>query len=155
MITYYDDRGVRVTSASIEVAGRRYRLSELSGVWQRRGGRSWRALAGRGALVAALCAPIAAAGLGIALAVRSDVSTRTAVTLVAVCLLVGFALGPLADLLLDRMDRSYDRGTRDLQLWAEVQGRPVLLLHTRDALRFGQIRRAVQRALEARPPARR
>ncbi|SDX90456.1 hypothetical protein SAMN05444365_10113 [Micromonospora pattaloongensis] len=155
MITYYDDRFVQVTSAAIRVGGRSYPLAELAGVWHRRGERSWGALAGRGAVGVALIAPIVAAAIGIAVALSLHASISTTVALVGGACLVGLAVGPLADLLLDRMDRSYDRGTRDLQLWAEVRGAPVLVLQTRDALKFGQIYRALQRAMERRALAHR
>ena len=46
------------------------------------------------------------------------------------------------------MDRSYARGSRQLEIWARWRGREVRLLSTRDALRFGQIYRALQRAME-------
>lgn len=149
MITYYDDRFVRVTSAAMRVGGRSYPLTELTGVWHRRGARSWRVMAGRSALAAALIGPVVAAALGIVVALSIHASTTTTVTLVGVSCLVGLAAGPLADLLLDRLDRSYDRGAHDLQLWAEVRGTPVLVLQTRDALKFGQIYRALQRAMES------
>ncbi|MEV1286439.1 DUF6232 family protein [Micromonospora sp. NPDC049679] len=155
MITYYDDRFVQVTSAAIRVGGRSYPLAELAGVWHRRGSRSWRAVAGRGALGAALIGPLVAAAIGISIALSIDASTNATVTLVGVSCLVGLAAGPLADLLLDRMDRSYDRGAHDLQIWADVRGTPVLVLQTRDALKFGQIYRALQRAMESATVARR
>jgi hypothetical protein len=148
MITYYDDRTVRVTSDAIRVGGRTYPLRGLSRVWHRRGRRSWRSLAGRSALGAALIGPIVAAVLGIVIALRINASTSTTVALVGIACLVGLAAGPIADLLLERMDRSYARGTRDLEIWADFGGRPVLLMHTSDALRFGQIYRALQRAVE-------
>ncbi|MFD0788039.1 DUF6232 family protein, partial [Micromonospora azadirachtae] len=50
MTTYYDDRSVQVTSTAIRVDDRIYPLAEISMVWHRRGSRSWRVLAGRGAL---------------------------------------------------------------------------------------------------------
>jgi hypothetical protein len=50
--------------------------------------------------------------------------------------------------LLERVDRSYDRGSRCLEIWGRVRGRDVLLLRTDNAQRFGQIYRALQRALE-------
>lgn len=68
-------------------------------------------------------------------------------------MLVGLAVGPVADFLFNHLDRSYDRGSRQRELWVRWQGRPVLLLRTGDALRFGRIYRAVQRAMEnAAPP---
>lgn len=148
MITYYDDRWVQVTSEAIRVGDRAYPLGELIRVWHQRGARSWGALAGRGALGAALFGPLVAAALGLVIAFQLHASSTVTVALVGIACLLGLAARPLADLLLDRMDRSYDRGSHELQLWASLRGTPVLLLHTRDALKFGQIYRALQRAME-------
>jgi hypothetical protein len=149
MITFFDDRAVRVTSEAIRVGGRTYPLSGLTRIRYRRGTPRWGALVGRLGLVAGMVVPLVAALAGIGVAVRLDASLPTTLALAGGSLLAGLATGPLADLLLERLDRSYARGARDLQLWADYRGRPVLLLHTRDALRFGQISRALQRALEA------
>jgi hypothetical protein len=156
MITYYDDRKVRVTSDAIRVAGRSYPLRAVGRVWHVRGARSWATVVGRGAIGAAILGPLVAAVIGIVVALTVHASSTMTVLLVGVSILVGLAVGPLADFLLERMDRSYARGARALEMWAEVAGRPTLLLATADALRFGQIYRAVQRAVEATPaPARR
>ncbi|WFE38780.1 DUF6232 family protein [Micromonospora sp. WMMD998] len=153
MITYYDDRSVRVTSTALRVDDRSYPLAELTTVWHRRGGRSWRVLAGRGAIGAALAGPLVAALLGVALAVWLHRSLTVTIAVVGASALVGLAVGPLADVLFEHLDRSYVRGSRELEMWATWQGRQVRLLHTRDALRFGQIYRAVQRAMERVPAA--
>jgi hypothetical protein len=153
MITYYDDRGVRVTSNAIRVADRSYPLRALGRVWHVQGARSLRTVVGRGAIGAALIGPVVAAALGVAVGLSLDVSTPVTVLIVGLSILVGLAVGPLADFLLERMDRSYARGARALEMWAEVAGRPTLLLETADALRFGQIYRAVQRAVENAPAA--
>jgi hypothetical protein len=153
MITYYDDRGVRVTSDAIRVAGRSYPLRAIDRVWHVRGARSLRAVAGRSAIGAALIGPIVAAAIGIAIGLSLDASTSVTVLIVGASILVGLAFGPLADVLLERMDRSYARGAHTLSMWADVAGRPTLLLETADALRFGQIYRAVQRAVENAPAA--
>jgi Family of unknown function (DUF6232) len=155
MITYYDDRKVRVTSDAIRVAGRSYSLRAVGRVWHVRGARSWSTVVGRGALGAAILGPLVAALIGIVVAVTVRASTTMTVLLVGVSILVGLAVGPLADFLLERMDRSYARGARALEMWAEVAGRPTLILVTPDALRFGQIYRAVQRAVENTPAPRR
>ncbi|MEV4725073.1 DUF6232 family protein [Micromonospora humida] len=148
MITYYDDRSVQVTSAAIRVDGRAFPLAEIGLVWHRRGDRSWRVLAGRGAIGAALAGPLVAAAVGIAVAVWLHRSPTVTLAIVGASVLVGLAVGPVADFLFDRLDRSYDRGSRQRELWVRWQGRPVLLLRTGDALRFGRIYRAVQRAME-------
>jgi len=149
----YRDAGVRVTSELIEVDGRRYPLPELARVWHRRGARSWRALAGRGALGLAMLVPIGLGLIGVAVALSIDASPATTVAMVLGAVLVGFLAGPLADVLLEHMDRSYARGSREIEIWALWRGQPVLLLRTGDQLRFGKIYRALQRALEVPAPA--
>ncbi|MEU5786952.1 DUF6232 family protein [Micromonospora purpureochromogenes] len=152
MITYYDDRSVQVTSAAIRVDGRTFPLAEIGMVWHQRGSRSWRVLVGRGALGAALAGPLVAAVLGVALAVWLHRSLTVTVAIVGASVLVGLAVGPLADFLFEHLDRSYARGSRQWEMWARWRGRPVLLLRTGDALRFGQVYRAMQRAMESRRP---
>ncbi|MFE9691403.1 DUF6232 family protein [Micromonospora sp. NPDC005806] len=151
MITYYDDRSVQVTSTAVRVDGRAFPLAEISAVWHRRGSRSWRVLAGRGAIGAALAGPLVAAALGIALALWLHRSPVVTLAIVGASVLVGLGVGPLADVLFEHLDRSYARGSRELEMWARWRGQPVRLLHTGDALRFGQIYRAVQRAMERAP----
>ncbi|WP_428961585.1 DUF6232 family protein [Micromonospora fluostatini] len=148
MTTYYDDRTVRVTTTAIRVHGRTFPLAEITAVWHRRDSRSWRVLVGRGAIGAALAAPVVAALLGIALGLWLDASLTVTVAIVGAAILVGLGVGPLADVLFEHLDRSYARGSRPRELWVRWRGTPVRLLRTGDALRFGQIYRAVQRAVE-------
>ncbi|MEU7995979.1 DUF6232 family protein [Micromonospora sp. NPDC049060] len=152
MITYYDDRSVQVTSTAVRVDGRTFRLADISMVWHQRGSRSWRVLVGRGAIGAALAGPLVAAALGIALALWLDRSLTVTIAIVGASVLIGLAVGPVADFLFEHLDRSYARGSRQLEIWARWRGQPVRLLCTGDALRFGQIYRAVQRAIEAGQP---
>ncbi|KAB1146135.1 DUF6232 family protein [Micromonospora sp. DT46] len=152
MITYYDDRSVQVTSTAVRVDGRTFRLADISMVWHQRGSRSWRVLVGRGAIGAALAGPLVAAALGIALALWLDRSLTVTIAIVGTSVLIGLAVGPVADFLFEHLDRSYARGSRQLEIWARWRGQPVRLLCTGDALRFGQIYRAVQRAVEAGQP---
>ncbi|MFC0005736.1 DUF6232 family protein [Micromonospora siamensis] len=152
MITFYDDRSVRVTSTAVRVDERTFPLAEISMVWHRRGSRSWRVLAGRGAIGAALAGPLVAAALGVALALWLHRSATVTIAIVGASVLVGLAVGPLADFLFEHLDRSYARGSRQWEMWARWRGRPVRLLATGDALRFGQIYRAVQRAMESGQP---
>ncbi|MEV7328810.1 DUF6232 family protein [Micromonospora sp. NPDC093244] len=154
MITYYDDRSVQVTSTAVRVDGRSYPLAEITMVWHRRGTRSWRVLVGRGAIGAALAGPLIAAVLGIAVAVWLHRSPTVTIAIVGASVLVGLAVGPVADFLFEHLDRSYARGSRQLEMWARWRGQPVRLLRTGDSLRFGQIYRAVQRAVEHTNPAR-
>lgn len=148
MITYYRDQSVVVTSAGVQMGGRAYRLGEFVRVWHSRGRRSWTSVAGRGALGVAMIVPMVLGLLGIGIALSLHASAATTIALVGGGILIGLAALPLADVLLERMDRSYARGSRNLEIWADVRGARVLLLQTNDALRFGQIYRALQRALE-------
>jgi hypothetical protein len=148
MITYYSDRDVRVTSAGVRMAGREFRLGEFARVWHKRGRRSWGTVAGRGALGFAMLTPILVGALGIMVALLIDASVATTIALVGGGILVGLAAAPLADVLLEHVDRSYDRGSRCLEIWGRVRGGDVLLLRTDNTQRFGQIYRALQRALE-------
>jgi hypothetical protein len=152
VVTYYDDRSVRVTSAAVTVEGRVYPLAEISEIWHHHGTLSWRVLAGRGAIGAALAAPLVAAAAGVALAILLDRSVTVTIAIVGASVLVGLAVGPVADFLFERLDRSYARGSRQREIWIRWRGRPVQLLRTPDALRFGQIYRAVQRAMEVGRP---
>ncbi|MCG5450222.1 MULTISPECIES: DUF6232 family protein [Micromonospora] len=153
MITYYDDRSVQVTSTTLRVDGRSYKLADITMIWHRRGTRSWRVLVGRGAIGAALAGPLVAAVLGIGVAVWLHRSPTVTIAIVGASVLVGLAVGPVADFLFEHLDRSYARGSRQLEIWARWRGQPVRLLRTGDALRFGQIYRAVQRAVEHSQPA--
>jgi hypothetical protein len=148
MVTYYSDKSVQITSDAIRIGGRRYPLRELARVWHSKGARSWRAIAGRGAIGMALLGPLAAAAIGIVIALSVHASLDVTIAIVGVSCLIGLGVGPLADFMLERMDRSYARGSRSLEIWATWRGQEVLLLQTGDALRFGQIYRALQRALE-------
>ncbi|MEV4494220.1 hypothetical protein C7C45_21030 [Micromonospora arborensis] len=154
MITYYDDRSVQVTSTAFRVDGRSYALTDITMIWHRRGTRSWRVLVGRGAIGAALAGPLVAAVLGVGVAVWLHRSPTVTIAIVGASVLVGLAVGPVADFLFEHLDRSYARGSRQLEIWARWRGQPVRLLRTGDALRFGQIYRAVQRAVEHSQPAR-
>jgi Family of unknown function (DUF6232) len=149
MTTYYRDREVVITSTAARIGGREYRLDELARVWHRRGPRTWGAAAGRGALGLAMLAPVVVGALGIAIALALHASTATTIALIGGGVLVGLAAAPLADVLLELVDRSYDRGSRNLEIWGRVDGRDALLLRTGNAQRFGQIYRALQRALES------
>lgn len=148
MTTYYRDPEVWVSSTGVRVNGRELRLSELLQVWHTRGRRSWGTIAGRGAVGFAILTPIVVGLLAVAVALVVDGSTSTTIALIGGGVLIGFGVVPLADVLLERVDRSYDRGSRVREIWARTPTGDLLLLSTPDAARFGRIYRALQRALE-------
>jgi hypothetical protein len=148
MTTHYRDGDTLITSAVIRANGHDLRQEEILRVWHQRGRRSWSTIAGRGMIGVAMITPILVGGLGIVIALLIKASAPTTIALLGGGILVGLAAAPLADVLLDRVDRSYDRGSRSLEIWARTPAGNVLLLRTRDAQRFGRIYRALQRALE-------
>ena len=92
--------------------------------------------------------PIVVGALGILIALIIHASTVTTVALIGGGILIGLVAVPLADVLLEQVDKSYDRGSRRLEIWGRVRGGDVLLLQTNNRQRFGQIYRALQRALD-------
>ena len=148
MTTYYRDGDVLITSAGIRMNGRDYALAYLRQVWHRAGRRSWGTIAGRGALGLAMLLPIVVGALGVGIALVAHASVAVTAGLIGGGILIGLAGVPIADLLLDRVDRSYDRGSRPREIWGRTRHGDVLLLRTADAARFGRIYRALQRALE-------
>ncbi|MBL7255199.1 hypothetical protein JKJ07_12825 [Actinoplanes sp. LDG1-01] len=148
MTTYYRDPDVWITSTGVRMHGRDLRLEELLQVWHTRGRRSWSTIAGRGVTGLAILTPLAVGLLAVLVALVIDASTATTIALAGGGVLVGLATAPLADVLLERVDRSYDRGSRVREIWARTAAGDVLLLSTPDAARFGRIYRALQRALE-------
>ncbi|GAA0508933.1 hypothetical protein Ade02nite_62410 [Paractinoplanes deccanensis] len=150
MTTYYRDPDVWITSAGVRMNGVDLRLDDLIQVWHTRGRRSWATIAGRGALALAIMVPLVLGALGIMVALLIDASTSTTIALFGGGVLVGLATAPLADVLLEQVDRSYDRGSRTREIWARTPDGKLLLLRTADSARFGRIYRALQRALE--PP---
>jgi hypothetical protein len=153
MTTFYRDPQVWITSSDIHANGRDLPLDTLVRVWHRRGPRQWGTIAHRGILSLAILAPLAIGGQGIAIALILHTSATVTAILVGGGILIGLSTVPIADLVLDRVDRSHDRGSRRLEIWASTAQGDVLLLRTRDRARFGRIYRALTRALEqpARP----
>ena len=148
MTTYYRDPEVLITSAGVRMNGQDFRLPELIQVWYTRGARRWGVIAWRGALGLTILIPLVAGLLAIGVATIIDASLSTTLALVVGGILLGLAAVPVADLMLERVDRSYDRGSRNLEIWGRVPGGDVLLLRTDNAQRFGRVYRALQRALE-------
>ncbi|GIF71318.1 DUF6232 family protein [Asanoa siamensis] len=154
MTVYYRDKDVQVTSDVVRVDGVSYPVSGLALVWHRRGSGTTRTRSrrvGRGVLILIISIlPLAAIVCAISLVYSA--SDRAAWGLAAGVLAVGvvgaLALAPFAELPLGWLDRSYDEGTVVNELWVRYVGEDRMLLRTTNALRFGQIYRAVQRAVE-------
>lgn len=157
MVTlYYRDDTVQVTSESLRAGGHMIPIAELTYVWHARGPASARDRSrrlGRGVLIFLLSIPPLLAivcVVSLVYAARDSGEWIVAGTVVAVGAVGALALTPFLELPLGWLDRSYDRGVRAQELWVQYRGQQVMLLRTSDALRFGQIYRAVQRAVEQR-----
>ncbi|PZF98362.1 DUF6232 family protein [Micromonospora deserti] len=154
MTLYYRDDAVQVTSESIRAGGHRVAIAEVTYVWHARG-RTTAAVRGRvlgrGVLVLLLSLPPLVAVvcvLSLAWSAQDHGEWQLALVIVAGCAVGALALTPFLEIPLGWLDRSYERGSRVHELWVQHHGRELLLLRTPDALRFGQIYRAVQRAVE-------
>ncbi|MDG4823428.1 DUF6232 family protein [Asanoa sp. WMMD1127] len=154
MTVYYRDQHVQVTSDAVRVDGVLYPVAALEMVWHKRGsgttGTRSRRL-GRGALILIISIlPLAAIVCAISLVYSAG--DRAAWGLAAAVLGAGvigaLVLLPFAELPLSWLDRSYDEGTAVNEIWIRYAGHDQLLLRTTNTLRFGQIYRAVQRAVE-------
>lgn len=154
MTLYYQDDTVQVTSESIMVHGQTVRLPDVTYVWHAKG-RTTLALRGRklgrGVLILLLSLPPLVAlvcVLSLAWSAQDRGNWTLALIVLAACAVGALLLAPFLELPLNWLDRSYERGDRVHELWVQHRGQDVLLLTTPDALRFGQIYRAVQRAVE-------
>lgn len=154
MTLYYRDDTVRITSAAIHANGHEVPISELTYVWHVRGpgtARTRSRLLGRGVLIFLFSIPPLVAMicvLSLAYSAHDRGQWQLAALILAACVVGAFALTPFLELPLTWLDRSYERGVRVQELWVQWQGHEIMLVRTADALRFGQIYRAVQRAIE-------
>ena len=152
MRTYYHDQNVLITSAAIRVGDRHFALDQLDELW-----RTDRRVAGRRILI----------GIGVLLAAAAFTAAvrytwwfgglrrqfqhwlAGGPAVLAVAAAGGLLLAVLGVLAIEAGLSAIEdiRGhARHLELWASVRGRPVLLLHTDDADRFGKVCRALTRA---------
>ncbi|MEU5941209.1 DUF6232 family protein [Micromonospora sp. NPDC047548] len=154
MTLYYRDDTVQVTSESIRAGGHAIRIADVTYVWHARGATTMAVrgrVLGRGVLVLLLSLPPLVALVCVVSLVWSAQDRgnwKLALVILAGCTVGALALTPFLELPLGWLDRSYERGNRVHELWVQHHGQEVMLVRTPDALRFGQIYRAVQRAVE-------
>ncbi|GAB7050460.1 DUF6232 family protein [Catenuloplanes indicus] len=155
MTVYYRDDSVEVTSSRLRVEAAAYPISQLEYVWHTRSRFTSRGAARRlvrWLIVTALTVPgvlLALFLIGLPfIQVDGDLNLGVLALGVAACVVLAIALAPLLEVPLTMLDRINDRGVEQHELWAQIVGEQVLLLQTHDATKFGQIYRAVQRAVE-------
>jgi hypothetical protein len=142
---YYQDAQICVASSAVWANGRRYRLCDIERAW-----RAGRRRAGRRVLVAAALLPvIAAAELSVGV-LGWWVIPGGGVLLLAIILLVHVVARLAGAARALQAVEDIRRYGRSLELWATVSHAPVLLLRTDDAIQYGQVCRALTRALNAR-----
>ncbi len=129
-ILYYRNRGVIVTSRYLVVGAARYDLDELAELMRTRGSLHPGVIVGMVTAVAeaAIVAPLVGAG-----------GAPEAWLLAGVALLIPCLVGLVCA----------RRWPAQFELLARYRGRQIMLFATRDQYEFGQVARAVQRALEA------
>jgi hypothetical protein len=152
MTTFYRDNAVYVGSAEFQVEDQAYRLEDLELVWHRRGPRGAAGVAlivGRFALILAVLAIIAGVGVGMrGLDIAGYDGTTVLVGAVVGVVLAGTVGLFLVEGVITLIERSYEKGGAEHQIWARHLNSDILLFATRDKLRFGKIYRALQRAIE-------
>jgi hypothetical protein len=148
MTTYYRDDSVLVSSTAIQVGDRWYPLADLDAVWLERG--TWRA--DRAVAVLIMRVLVAGAVVGLVAAIVAVASGphdpghgRLPSWLVWGYL---FASPVVLGALIVGAERTRERGLRPLLLCARCGGEVVALYVTTNRTRFGQVHRAVLRALE-------
>ena len=150
MRVYYRDAHICVASSAVWVSGRCYPLTAIDRAW-----RAGRHSAGRRVVIAAVLLPVIVVAelsvgvIGWWLIPGSGIALLAAILLIhMIARLMGLAgaLHAVEDI------RRYGRS---LELWASIAREPVLLLRTDDAIRYGQVCRALTRALNARDHAQR
>lgn len=155
MTTFYRDDVVYVGSAELQVDDRAYKLDDLVMVWHRRGPRGAKGFAIIGVRVLLIVVVLGAIAVGgsvmrrTAMHVTGDRIMVIAGGVVAVVLLGTIGLF-VVEGMITLIERSYERGGKEHQIWARHMDQDVLIFATRDKLRFGKVYRALQRAIEHR-----
>jgi hypothetical protein len=155
MIIYYRDARVQVTSAEIRIDDRRYPLGELSYVWHGRCTtdlRAWCRRAARWLLLLATGVLVLGYAVKTPAVWRLESGVRSLPARILIAVAASFAVlavgWPLAEAVLSGLDHIHLHGVRTHEIRAFWRGEEVLLLRTSDALLFGRVYRALERALE-------
>lgn len=149
--TYYRDGSVHINSTAIRVRDNWYPLSTFTYVWHRRTGRLRRSgymLLSRGGAVAIIVGLLVAAGVvarGMDFRGRTGLMVGGVLGIVVVASILAFAM----EYLLDVVDRTHEHGRGHHEIWVRTGDRDQMIYSTTDTTRFGQIYRALQRAIES------
>src|SRR5690242_17776820 len=148
MTVYYRDGSVLVDSQVIRTPEATYPIRDLRSVWLERGAHHTDKVVA--VLALRLLVGIAGALLLVALGALALDLRHPAGAALPAWLVYGyvFASPVVLGVLVRAAERTHDRGSRDMLLCARFRGSTVVLFTTTNATRFGQVHRAVARALE-------
>jgi hypothetical protein len=150
--TYYRDDAVHISSGGVRVGEAWYPLHSMTYVWHRRTGKLR-----HGAYM--IASRTAAVGLIVALLVAGGVAARNinlsgdqktmlvAGGVIAIVVLGGVAAFGIEGLL-ELVDRTHQHGRGLHEIWVRAGSQDTMIYSTTDVTRFGQIYRALQRAIE-------
>lgn len=143
MRIYYQDADITVAADCIQVGSRLYALGDIDDAWRR--GR--RAVGRNSAAAGAMLVLVAGVEVSLGLLTRW-IWAGPGLLLVAGALLVRVVAQLVASSSALQAVENLRRYGRRLELWVSVARAPVLVLRTHDAIRYGQVCRAVVRALD-------
>lgn len=150
--TYYRDNVVHISSGGVRVADAWYPLPTLTYIWHERTGRLRHGaymLATRGGAVLLIIGLLIAAGV---LARRIDFGGEQRTMYIAGGILGVIVIGGIVAFslegLLDLLDRAHDHGKGVHEIWVRTVEGDSMIYSTTDSPKFGQIYRALQRAVE-------
>ncbi|MEV6931890.1 DUF6232 family protein [Dactylosporangium sp. NPDC051485] len=151
-ITYYRDNAVHVSSGGVRIDDVWYPLDTLTYIWHQRTGRLRHGLymiGTRGGAVLLVLGLLVAAGMA---ARRIDFGGEQRTMYIAGSILAVVVIGGIVAFalegLLDLLDRAHDHGKGVHEIWVRTRGGDSMIYSTTDAPKFGQIYRALQRAVE-------
>ena len=150
--TYYRDHEVHISSEGVRVDDAWYPLDTLTYIWHRRTGRLVQGaymLATRGGAVALIIGLLIAGGVA---ARRIDFSGPESTMYIAGGILgiivIGGVVAFSVEGLLGLLDRAHDHGKGFHEIWVRTRAGESMIYSTTDSPKFGQIYRALQRAVE-------
>ncbi|GAA1554200.1 hypothetical protein GCM10009827_088670 [Dactylosporangium maewongense] len=150
--TFYRDHEVHISSAGVQVDAAWYPLETLTYIWHRRSGRLVQGaymLATRGGAVLLIIGLLIAAGTA---ARRIDFNGPDSTMYIAGGILGIIVIGGIVAFsvegLLDLLDRAHDHGKGVHEIWVRTRQGESMIYSTTDSPKFGQIYRALQRAVE-------
>lgn len=150
--TYYRDHVVHISSDGVRVDAAWYPLETLTYIWHQRTGRLVRGaymIATRGGAVLLIIGLLIGAGTA---ARRIDFTGPDSTMYIAGGILGIIVIGGIVAFsvegLLDLLDRAHDHGKGVHEIWVRTSGGDSMIYSTTDSPKFGQIYRALQRAVE-------